>query len=83
MYEARRLDWKSEIFAQDHHKTSPLPHAICTIVANVDATLADQNLTLHEMRVIMRMIVIRARGPRRKYPIYPVSTYIIYSGTED
>ncbi|KAJ5667887.1 uncharacterized protein N7477_006457 [Penicillium maclennaniae] len=71
MLEAMPLDWKSALFLEAHDETSPLPHAICTISADVDATLADQNLTLHEMRAIMRMIIIRARGPRRKYPIYP------------
>ncbi|KAJ5310780.1 uncharacterized protein N7443_003241 [Penicillium atrosanguineum] len=69
--EAMPLDWKSALFLEAHDETSPLPHAICTISADVDATLADQNLTLHEMRAIMRMILIRARGPRRKNPIYP------------
>jgi len=83
MFETNQLRWKSELFVQDHDKTSPLPHAICTTIADVDATLADQNLTLHEMRAIMRMIVCRAHGARRKWPIYPVSAYIIYNGTED
>ncbi|KAJ5118077.1 hypothetical protein N7526_011100 [Penicillium atrosanguineum] len=69
--EAMPLDWKSALFLEAHDETSPLPYAICTISADVDATLADQNLTLHEMRAIMRMILIRARGPRQKYPIYP------------
>ncbi|KAJ5140868.1 hypothetical protein N7448_004276 [Penicillium atrosanguineum] len=69
--EAMPLDWKSALFLEAHDETSPLPYAICTISADVDATLADQDLTLHEMRAIMRMILIRARGPRRKYPIYP------------
>jgi hypothetical protein len=56
---------------------------ICTIIAPVDATLADQNLTLHEVRAIMQMIGLRTRGPRRKYPIYPVSAYMIYCWIED
>lgn len=73
MFETGRLLWKSEIFQQDDNKTSPLPHAICTILAEVDGTLADQDLTIHEMRAIMRMIVRRTRGSRRKWPVYPVS----------
>ncbi|KAJ6084290.1 hypothetical protein N7486_011090 [Penicillium sp. IBT 16267x] len=60
--------WKHELFLEDRDKTSPLPHASCFIIAAVDATLADQDLTLHEMRAIM----IRSRGSRRKWPIYPI-----------
>lgn len=78
MYESWSLSWKSEMFQEDHNETSPLPHAICTIVASVDATVADQDLTLHEMRAIMRMIAIRARGSFRKHPICPVSAHIRY-----
>lgn len=80
MYEAWPLDWKEEMFTEEHHETSPLPHAICNIVARVDATVVDQHLTLHEMRTIMRMIVfIRACGTRRrKHPIYPVSARTRY-----
>ena len=73
MFETGRLDWKAEIFRQDHEETSPLPHAICSILAEVDGTLADQDLTIHEMRAIMRMIMRRTRGSRRKWPVYPVS----------
>jgi hypothetical protein len=67
-----RLYWKCEISRQAR---SPLPHLMCTITADVDATLADQDLTLHEMRAIIRMIAIRARGPRRNWRIYPVSAF--------
>jgi hypothetical protein len=78
MFETGHLrHWKAELFVEDHNKTSPLPHALCTIIAAVDATSADQGLTLHEMRAIMRMIAIRACGSRRNWPIYPVSAYII------
>ncbi|KAJ6115766.1 polyketide synthase [Penicillium sp. IBT 18751x] len=71
MHEATPLDWKSPLFLEALDGISPLPYAICIISADVDATLADQNLTLHEMRAIMRMIYSRARGPRRNCPIYP------------
>lgn len=77
MYEIMTLNWKSETFQQDHNETSPLPHTIYTIVANVDATLADQDLTLHEIRAIMGMVAIRTRGLCGKYAIFPVSAYII------
>lgn len=68
-----RINWKHELFLEDRDQTSPLPHASCFITAAVDATLADQDLTIHEMRAIMRLLLIRSHGPRRKWPIYPVS----------
>lgn len=67
------LPWKSELFVEDSDRISPLPHAICTMLAEVDGTLADQSLTLYEMRAIMRMIAIRVRSSRRNWHIYPVS----------
>jgi hypothetical protein len=67
-----RRYWKGEMCLQDN---SLLPHMMCTITADVDATLADQDLTLHEMRAIIRMIDIRASGSRRNWRLYPVSAF--------
>lgn len=69
------VDWKHYIFSEEQDYTCPLPHAFCTIEARVDGTLSDQNITIHEMRAIMRMIKIRPRGSRRQHSIYPVSVY--------
>jgi hypothetical protein len=71
--------WQCEYFVEDINRVSPLPHAICTIRADVDGTISDQNLTLHEMRAISRMIAEGSRGyHRRKYPTWPVSSNTIY-----
>lgn len=43
------------------------------MLMEVDGTVADQSLTLHKMKVIMRMIAIRIRSSGRNWHIYPVS----------
>lgn len=78
MLQVRSLSWKSEVYQEDHHTTSPLPHSIFTIIADVDATLADHHLTLHELRAILRMVIIRTSWRSRGYAVCPVSTYMKY-----
>ncbi|KAJ5514621.1 hypothetical protein N7463_004173 [Penicillium fimorum] len=59
--------------AEDSNEGSPVPHAIMTTVAHVPANHADQSLTIHEVRAIMNMMIIRTSNrPFRKYPIHPL-----------
>lgn len=79
MFQRHPCYWQHEYFHKGHDRVSPPQHAICTIRADVDGTISDQDLTLHEMRAISRMIASGSRvSHRRKYPICPVSCHTIY-----
>ncbi|KAJ5789583.1 uncharacterized protein N7518_006594 [Penicillium psychrosexuale] len=58
---------------EDGDENFPMPHAIMENIAHVPANHADQCLTLHEVRAIVNMMLIRtSHRPFRKYPIHPL-----------
>jgi hypothetical protein len=66
--------WRIESLLEDSDESSPIPHAIMETIAHVPANHADQSLTLHEIRAIVNMMLIRtSQRPFRKYAIHPVS----------
>ncbi|KAJ5534695.1 hypothetical protein N7527_000949 [Penicillium freii] len=67
------LHWQIESLLEDSDESSPVPHAIMETIAHVPANHADQSLTLHEVRAIVNMMLIRtSQRPFRKYPIHPL-----------
>lgn len=68
------LCWRIQTLFHDSEENAPLPHAIIDTVAHVPANHADQSLTLHEVRAIVNMMLIRtSHRPFRRYSNYPVS----------
>ncbi|KAJ5406706.1 hypothetical protein N7465_007990 [Penicillium sp. CMV-2018d] len=67
------LHWQIESLLEDSDESSPVPHAIMETIARVPANHADQSLTLHEVRAIVNMMLIRtSQRLFRKYPIHPL-----------
>lgn len=56
-----------------------MPHAILSTIAHVPANYADQNLTLHEVRAIVNVMLIRtSHRPFSSHPVHPVSKVVLY-----
>ncbi|CAG8058855.1 unnamed protein product [Penicillium salamii] len=65
--------WQMKQFLDNSHENPPLPHAIMATIAHVPANFEPQSLTLHEMRAIVNMLVIRtSHRPFRDYPVHPL-----------
>ncbi|KAJ5594921.1 uncharacterized protein N7459_001129 [Penicillium hispanicum] len=65
--------WEIKCFLEDNDEISPMPHAILSTVAHVPANYADQNLTLHEIRAIVNVMLIRtSHRPFSSHPVHPV-----------
>ncbi|KAJ5284001.1 hypothetical protein N7505_001981 [Penicillium chrysogenum] len=76
------LCWRIQTLFHDSEENAPLPHAIIDTVAHVPANHADQSLTLHEVRAIVNMMLIRtSHRPFRRYSIHPLLAHILYGRT--
>lgn len=78
--------WRIQTLLDDSKENAPLPHAIIDTIAHVPANHADQSLTLHEVRAIVNVMLIRtSHRPFRGYSIHPVSNLwcIVYPWLDD
>ncbi|KOS41039.1 hypothetical protein ACN38_g8112 [Penicillium nordicum] len=65
--------WRIQTLLDDSKENAPLPHAIIDTIAHVPANHADQSLTLHEVRAIVNVMLIRtSHRPFRGYSIHPL-----------
>ncbi|KAJ5584204.1 uncharacterized protein N7459_004004 [Penicillium hispanicum] len=74
------MRWRVKDFLENTDKTSPSPHAIIALVAHVPANHATQSLTLHEIRAIVNILLIRiSHRPFSKLTIHPLLV-LFYAG---
>lgn len=72
------LEWIVADTYRCYDNGTPKPHTICSNVADAYATDADTALTLHELRAIVNLMVIRITNrPFRECHLHPVSPSIL------
>ncbi|CAG8092803.1 unnamed protein product [Penicillium salamii] len=65
--------WQMKQLLDNSHENPPLPHAIMATIAHVPANFEPQSLTLHELRAIVNMLIIRtSHRPFRNYSVHPL-----------
>ena len=63
---------------EDSDKSSPKPHAILSIIADVTADDSNQSLTIWEVIALVTMILVRkSHGNFQNHPVHPVSESIL------